>query len=225
MFKQVFAFAALLVLGTANCLAIDKCDKSELPSPDVLNEFKHNTEVTCIALAIYFESQSEPDEGQEAVAWSVVTRMYSGNHPDSTCDVVLEKNQYSWVNDGKCNYPNVNTPAWAASIALAEFVWRNQERLALPILYFANHDIADKNGSEWIKNNGDYLFKIGNHWFYSERETLDNWCVANTPIRTVFLHGTVQRFYSQYCRPLVKQKELMAIRNEHANTRKNDASR
>ena len=49
----------------------------------------------CLALTIYHESRGEPVSGQYAVAEVVVNRSQERNL--SICDVVYEKNQFSWV--------------------------------------------------------------------------------------------------------------------------------
>jgi N-acetylmuramoyl-L-alanine amidase len=51
----------------------------------------------CLALNIYFESRGEPLEGQYAVADVTLNRAESEYFPDTICDVVYQRRQFSWT--------------------------------------------------------------------------------------------------------------------------------
>ena len=61
----------------------------------------------CLAEAIYFESRSEPEEGQAAVAQVVLNRVRSGIFPTNVCAVVYQDRnhpfacQFSFACEGK----------------------------------------------------------------------------------------------------------------------------
>ena len=61
----------------------------------------------CLAEAVYFESRSEPEEGQAAVAQVVLNRATSGLYPASICGVVYQNRthykacQFSFACEGK----------------------------------------------------------------------------------------------------------------------------
>jgi spore germination cell wall hydrolase CwlJ-like protein len=61
----------------------------------------------CLAEAIYFESRSEPEEGQAAVAQVVLNRVKSGLYPSSVCGVVYQNRhrykacQFTFACEGK----------------------------------------------------------------------------------------------------------------------------
>ena len=64
-------------------------------------------EEKCLAEAIYFESRSEPEEGQAAVAQVVLNRAQSGLYPTTICGVVYQNRhrrnacQFSFACEGK----------------------------------------------------------------------------------------------------------------------------
>ncbi len=78
----------------------------------------------CLAEAVYFESRSEPEDGQAAVAQVVLNRATSGLYPSSICGVVYQNRshfkacQFSFACEGK-------------SLRVTEpEAWRTAERIA-----------------------------------------------------------------------------------------------
>ena len=58
-------------------------------------------EAFCLAQNIYFEAGFEPGEGMDAVAHVTLNRVANERYPDSVCDVVWQKGQFSWTRDGR----------------------------------------------------------------------------------------------------------------------------
>ena len=81
----------------------------------------------CLAEAVYFESRSEPEEGQAAVAQVVLNRATSGLYPPSICGVVYQNRthykacQFSFACEGKSL--RVTEPeAWHTAVRIADAV-------------------------------------------------------------------------------------------------------
>ena len=53
----------------------------------------------CMMANIYHEARGEPIKGQMAVASVVMNRVAHKNYPDSVCDVVYQRKQFSWTLD------------------------------------------------------------------------------------------------------------------------------
>jgi spore germination cell wall hydrolase CwlJ-like protein len=53
--------------------------------------------IDCLAKNIYFEARGEPHIGQVAVAHVTLNRANSAIYPDTICQVVYQKNQFSWT--------------------------------------------------------------------------------------------------------------------------------
>jgi len=72
-----------------------------------LNEKEYARAEKCLANAIYFESRSEPERGQEAVAQVIMNRVFSGFYPNDVCSVVYQNAerhlscQFTFACDGK----------------------------------------------------------------------------------------------------------------------------
>lgn len=75
-------------------------------------------EAECLAKNIYFEARGEDVEGQIAVAWVTLNRVESDRFPDTVCDVVWQRSQFSWTHDGKTDTPR-NVPAYDAAMEMA----------------------------------------------------------------------------------------------------------
>ena len=64
-------------------------------------------QMRCLAEAIYFESRSEPEDGQAAVAQVVLNRVRSGIYPTTVCGVVYQDRnrpfacQFTFACEGK----------------------------------------------------------------------------------------------------------------------------
>jgi len=56
-----------------------------------------DSELYCLALNIYFESRGEPTEGQYAVADVTLNRVEDTRFPDTICEVVYQRRQFSWT--------------------------------------------------------------------------------------------------------------------------------
>lgn len=54
-------------------------------------------QVECLALNVYYESRGEPVLGQKAVAWVTLNRLDSHQYTNTICDVVYDRNQFSWT--------------------------------------------------------------------------------------------------------------------------------
>jgi spore germination cell wall hydrolase CwlJ-like protein len=58
----------------------------------------------CLAVAVFFESRSQPIEGQYAVAEVVMNRVESDRWPNTICDVVFQDKQFSFTHDGASDH-------------------------------------------------------------------------------------------------------------------------
>ena len=116
----------------------------------------------CLAGAVYFEAQSEPIEGQLAVAEVVLNRAASGEYPSSICEVVTQPAQFSFVRDGRFPAIDRGSDAWRKAVAVADIA---AEHLAdtLPSTVLWYH--ADYVTPRWGRRL-DRVTQIGAHIFY-----------------------------------------------------------
>lgn len=117
-------------------------------------------ELECLAASVYFESKSEPLEGQLAVAEVVLNRASSGRFPATVCGVVFQRAQFSFVRGN--GFPPIKrgSPAWAKAVKIAQIAMAEQWRSeAAEALFFH----ADHVRPNWRKTR---LATLGNHIFY-----------------------------------------------------------
>ncbi len=125
----------------------------------------------CLAEAVYFESRSEPEEGQAAVAQVVLNRATSGLYPASICGVVYQNRthykacQFSFACEGK-SLRITEAESWRKAVKIADAVV--QGRTYLSDVGGATHYHANYVRPGWARR----LVKmdvIGHHVFYKLR--------------------------------------------------------
>lgn len=114
MEPEVIAAAAMRIPAFANVhggSASVALNTTRLPSGkgylDLIDPETRKREEKCLAEAVYFESRSEPESGQAAVAQVVLNRVKSGLYPTSVCGVVYQNRhrykacQFTFACEGK----------------------------------------------------------------------------------------------------------------------------
>jgi hypothetical protein len=125
-------------------------------------------EQKCLAEAIYFESRSEPESGQAAVAQVILNRVRSGLYPQSVCGVVYQNRhrhmacQFSFACEGKA-LRVTDQDAWARAVRIAREVTEGQTYLAE--VGGATHYHATYVRPRWARKL-ERMDKIGVHVFY-----------------------------------------------------------
>lgn len=103
---------------------------------DLVDPESMKREQKCLAEAIYFESRSEPEDGQAAVAQVVLNRVKSGLYPTNICGVVYQNRhkykacQFSFACEGR-------------SLAITEpGPWSTAQRVAREVLEGESYNTA-----------------------------------------------------------------------------------
>lgn len=111
-------------------------------------------EVACLAKNIYYEARGEPFEGQLAVAHVTLNRLASPLFPDTICDIVTQKRQFSWVNDTRL----MLDVADSYKLLAIEILSGKYSDPTKGALFFHAH---------WVKPfKRERVKRIGNHIFY-----------------------------------------------------------
>lgn len=127
-------------------------------------------EENCLARAVYFESRSESELGQLAVAKVILNRVKDPDYPNTICGVVYQGSgsrnscQFSFACDGLPD--DVRQPgAWAHSKMIAQKAISGDQ--SLRAIGTATNYHADYVNPRWAKSM-KRLIKIGHHIFYSD---------------------------------------------------------
>src|SRR5580693_2103472 len=133
-------------------------------------------QMRCLAEAIYFESRSEPEQGQAAVAQVVLNRVRSGIYPTTVCGVVYQDRnrpfacQFTFACEGKSLRIEEPGP-WAVATRIAEDVVTGANynpKVGEAVNYHANYVSPFWVG--YLKR----VDRIGAHIFYAMRDGV-NW--------------------------------------------------
>jgi N-acetylmuramoyl-L-alanine amidase len=146
---RLFPFVATVViaLSLSTAAVAGGCDDSK--------------ELQALALNIYHEARGEPIEGMRMVGEVTINRVASSHYPDTICDVVYQKSQFSWVS--KRNKTPKEKEAWNQSVEIAKDILDENVR-SYPHLatHFVNLKVAKPS---WARK-FDKVKKIGDHTFY-----------------------------------------------------------
>ncbi len=119
-------------------------------------------DMKCLAQAVYFEARGEPIDGQLAVAEVVINRAKSDIYPDSYCDVITQRAQFSFVHHGRIPTADESSDAWQRAVAIAEIAQQNLwQSKAADALYFH----ATYVNPRWAHHKVE-LAQIDTHIFY-----------------------------------------------------------
>ena len=107
------------------------------------------------------EAGCEDIEGKALVIRVVLNRVRSDKFPDTIEEVIYQKNQFSPVSGKRWNSIEPNEECWEALHMVEVEGWDESEGA----LYFES-----KSKSTWHKDNLQFLFQHGRHFFYTEKE-------------------------------------------------------
>ncbi len=134
---------------------------------------RSESELKCLATAIYFEARGEPEEGQIAVAQVVLNRVKNPTYPNTVCGVVYQNQskrnrcQFSFACDGRADRIT-DKGAWATAQALAKKSVEEQSTTFLDEVGSATHYHATYVRPRWA-GRMTKTDKIGRHIFYNTR--------------------------------------------------------
>ena len=120
-------------------------------------------ELGCMALNIYHEGRGESVNGQVAIASVTMNRVDSKQYPDTVCEVVWQRRQFSWTHIAARHHAITDVKAWHQAIDIAQ---RFLDGARLAPVGNATHYHADGVEPYWIVEN-EPIGKVGNHYFYT----------------------------------------------------------
>ena len=124
---------------------------------------EESSELYCMAQNIYFEARNQSRAGMGAVARVVMNRVKNKGWPNSVCEVVRQRMQFSWYWDGVHDQPNKKSKAWKMAVEVAsEVMYGNVVKDNLDEAF---HYHADYVNPKWAKKKV-MIAKIDDHIFY-----------------------------------------------------------
>jgi spore germination cell wall hydrolase CwlJ-like protein len=117
-------------------------------------------ELGCLVENVYFEARGEDALGQAAVAHVTLNRVKSPLYPDSVCDVVWQRGQFSWTDDGRSDrMTDLNAIGKAVDIALAVSRGKVKDPTGGALHYYAQNKVKPR----WARHGWRLI--LGDHTF------------------------------------------------------------
>jgi spore germination cell wall hydrolase CwlJ-like protein len=124
-----------------------------------------NEQAHCLAKCVYFEARNQSDKGKLAIIDVILSRVNDSRFPDSICDVVHEKNQFSWYWDNKSDdIPEIDSDLFFKIYDMAVLALRGDVRYS--VTNNATHYYADYIDPPYWTKKMIRTAKIENHIFY-----------------------------------------------------------
>lgn len=119
-------------------------------------------ELGCLAMNIYHEARGETQQGKMAVAAVTMNRIENKHYPNTACEVVWQRKQFSWT-DLKVKYHLIkDVKAWGDALDIAQYFMQGENWSGVGK---ATHYHATSVSPNW-KDDNQLIAKVGNHLFY-----------------------------------------------------------
>ena len=163
---DIAAAARANIVAASSPADLAVADTSDLDRPAKLvtliasmsaDEVSQDSDMRCLATAVYFESRGEPLEGQLAVAQAIINRLESGSYPTTACGVINQPRQFS--------YDRTRSPRAGSD-------WKTAQAIAKIAMQDLWHDVAPRAMSfhaTYVSPNWrgkTRVAQIGRHVFY-----------------------------------------------------------
>ena len=130
---------------------------------EILPESVYGQELGCLAMNIYHEARGETEKGKLAVAAVTMNRVASKYYPNTVCEVVWQRKQFSWT-QLKVKYHVVkDTRAWINAVEIAQLFIDGG---SWPGVGEATHYHTVAVSPSW-KDEDQLITQVGNHLFYA----------------------------------------------------------
>jgi spore germination cell wall hydrolase CwlJ-like protein len=151
-------FFALIVGALVFALTAVHAERDERSAR--VREF-HARSLECLARNVYYEARGESSAGQYAVAEVTMNRKASQHYPKTVCEVVYQREAFSWTGMGPLDEPAGD--AWERAVRIAEEVYYDRRPRSLHP--GVTHFHATYVQPDWSKER-QRVARIGRHIFY-----------------------------------------------------------
>lgn len=117
----------------------------------------------CLATNLYFEARGEPFTGIVGVAQTTINRTKHKNFPNTVCEVVHQKNQFSWTTT-KQKISNRKLYDKMYNISVAVMTGNIHNPKFTNTIYFHNTAVTPDWSSRMKR-----VTQVGNHIFYAHK--------------------------------------------------------
>lgn len=127
--------------------------------------------VLCLALTIYHESRGEPIFGQRLVAEVVMNRVRSNKFPNTICEVVTEKRQFSYLTKSKYLQMPLSPQSWEQAVeitheAIGNYIDGTMYSSDTKMLFYHSTSVNPVWNKKMMVSH-----RVGKHIFLTEKKT------------------------------------------------------
>lgn len=160
--KAGLAFALFFALVAGSLVFALTVVHAERDAQSVRLRDFHARSIDCLARNVYYEARGESLAGQYAVAEVTMNRKAHPRFPNTVCEVVYQKEAFSWTSLGPLD-PPVGEP-WRRAQLIAEEVYYQRRPAKMPGVH---HFHATYVQPDWSKDRQRVrVSRIGKHVFY-----------------------------------------------------------
>jgi len=120
-------------------------------------------ELGCLAMNIYHEGRGESAKGRAAIASVTMNRVRSERYPDTVCEVVWQRKQFSWTHIAARHHVITDHRAWNQALVVAKlFLDGALESLVGKATHYHSVDVQPN----WL-DESKLIALVGDHYFYA----------------------------------------------------------
>jgi spore germination cell wall hydrolase CwlJ-like protein len=123
------------------------------------------TPLLCLVTAMFFEARDQPITGMEMVAEVIMNRVEHPSFPDTVCDVVYERKQFSFANKGYASLYDYQEPDDRKAARLAREIalrYLQGDRLGSTSTHYHKVTVSPEWKYEFVLDG-----KVEDHIFYT----------------------------------------------------------
>ena len=145
----IFFFTLFLILGCS----INKTHKP--PVPLSITMHKHieiavtpkpvikytKKDLECLTKNVHFEARGEGEKGMELVGHTTINRVLSKRFPNTVCDVVYQRKQFSWTHDSNPDIIYTEAEKHRAEQIAKEVLHRRTDNSKKSLYFYAHNKV------------------------------------------------------------------------------------
>ncbi|MBX2869033.1 MAG: cell wall hydrolase [Acidiferrobacterales bacterium] len=120
-------------------------------------------ELGCLAMNIYHEGRGESAKGRAAIASVTMNRVRSKRYPNTVCEVVWQRRQFSWTHIAPRHHVITDHESWQQAIVVARLFLSGAQ---VSLVGNATHYHSVNVQPNW-QDESKLVALVGDHYFYA----------------------------------------------------------
>ena len=151
-----------IAIGFASIVTAEAADFDHTGNFD-FSKILRGQEIGCLAMNIYHEGRGESPQGRAAIAAVTMNRVANPDYPDTVCEVVWQRKQFSWTKIALRHHVIRDAGSWREALVAAQIFFDGAK---LWKVGHATHYHAEYVEPYWATTQ-NLVGKVGSHYFYT----------------------------------------------------------